>query len=93
MLDAMPRDLRDRAFITCWTRKEAYVKAVGAGLAMSLKTFAVSVDPAAPARLLWEDGDRLKATRWTLTDLSTQPGYAGALVVYGRGFNHVWQTP
>jgi 4'-phosphopantetheinyl transferase len=37
--------LRQRAFLRCWTRKESYVKALGQGLACSLKSFSVSVSP------------------------------------------------
>lgn len=35
-LIALPRQLRAEAFIACWTRKEAYAKARGVGLAMPL---------------------------------------------------------
>lgn len=41
----LPEDLRQRAFLRCWTRKEAYVKALGAGLSCSLQSFSVSVSP------------------------------------------------
>ena len=34
-----------KAFFTCWTRKEAFVKALGAGIAYGLKEFDVSIDP------------------------------------------------
>src|SRR4051794_23183005 len=44
MLD-VPEELRQRAFLRCWTRKESYVKALGKGLACSLRSFSVSVSP------------------------------------------------
>jgi 4'-phosphopantetheinyl transferase len=44
-LSALPEAVRQRAFLRCWTRKEAYVKALGAGLSCPLHSFAVSVSP------------------------------------------------
>ncbi len=44
-LCTLDENLRQRAFLRCWTRKESYVKALGQGLACSLKSFSVSVSP------------------------------------------------
>ena len=38
---------RDRAFFTCWTRKEACLKALGIGLYLATHGFEVGVEPAA----------------------------------------------
>ncbi|QDG52578.1 4'-phosphopantetheinyl transferase superfamily protein [Persicimonas caeni] len=66
-------------FYRCWTRKEAFMKATGQGLALGLKTFEVSVDD--DPRLLWvEDGE---PEAWQLSDLQIAAGYAGALCVDG----------
>jgi 4'-phosphopantetheinyl transferase len=40
---ATPPELRDAAFLRCWTGKEAVLKAVGTGITDSLATFAVSL--------------------------------------------------
>ncbi len=80
-LRELPAGRRDAAFLRCWTRKEAYVKAVGGGLSMALQDFAVSLD--APPALLWAT-DRREIDRWSLTDLSAHcPGAVAALVVGG----------
>lgn len=42
---ALPADRHLDGFFACWTRKEAYVKALGLGLSLDLASFAVSVDP------------------------------------------------
>ena len=68
------------AFFDCWTRKEAVLKAIGAGLSLSLSSFDVSLDP---------DHAELLATRWqenhqvTLQHLRAPEGYRAALAVSG----------
>jgi len=70
---------RERAFFLCWTRKEAYVKALGNGLSEPLDNFRVTVNPDAPARLVHVAHDSRAAKLWTLHDLALAPGYEGAL--------------
>jgi 4'-phosphopantetheinyl transferase len=41
----LPEEQRIDGFFTCWTRKEAYVKALGLGLSLDLSTFVLSVEP------------------------------------------------
>jgi 4'-phosphopantetheinyl transferase len=86
-LRAIPRIERTEAFFRCWTRKEAYVKAVGGGISLSLSSFDVSVAPDEPARLLAVAGQPDATERWTLRDLPPLAGYASALAVEGRGWD------
>ena len=81
---AIPDEQRDLAFFTCWTRKEAYIKAVGEGLSMPLDRFDVTLRPGEPARLLATRGDPAEAGRWTLHEIDPGPGYLGALAVEGE---------
>jgi 4'-phosphopantetheinyl transferase len=78
-LRKLPPDRRDEGFLLCWTRKEAYVKALGAGLAIPLDSFTVSLTPNTPEVLRSADADR-----WTLRSFTPRPGYVGALVVEGN---------
>jgi len=44
-LAALPAHERDKAFLTCWTRKEACLKAIGVGLLVSSQSFEVGIEP------------------------------------------------
>jgi 4'-phosphopantetheinyl transferase len=77
-------DERAEAFLACWTRKEAFLKAVGDGLGRGLDSFEVSVDPHEPARLLRVFDDPSEATRWSMHALIPAAGYVGALVIEGN---------
>jgi 4'-phosphopantetheinyl transferase len=72
-----------RGFFNCWTRKEAYVKAVGSGLSLPLRDFDVSLLPGEPARLLATRPDAQMAGRWTMQALDFGEEFAGAVVVEG----------
>ena len=76
---ALPADEKTEGFYNCWTRKEAFIKAVGDGLSHPLKEFRVSLAPGEPARFLSIAGDVLKASRWSLWALTPSPGYVAAL--------------
>jgi 4'-phosphopantetheinyl transferase len=75
---------RVEAFYKCWTRKEAFIKAIGEGLSFPLQEFEVSFEPDVPAQLLTVRGSSEEANRWTMHDLKTWDGYAAALVVEGK---------
>jgi 4'-phosphopantetheinyl transferase len=51
-LEALPEDQQVDAFLACWTRKEAFVKALGGGLSIALDSFEVSLGPSTPPSLL-----------------------------------------
>lgn len=79
-----PQD-RFAGFFRCWTRKEAYIKAHGSGLSLPLHEFDVSLAPGDQNALLAvRSGD--DASRWSLSEVSVAPGYAGALCVEGSGW-------
>ena len=76
----LPEAAHPDAFFAYWSRKEAFIKATGEGVAQ-LAAFDVSLDPGDPARLLRVDGEPPGAPRWSIQDLPATPGYAAALVV------------
>ncbi len=81
LFDELPAELRSRAFLNLWTRKEALLKATGEGIAHSLKQVEVSFLPHEPARLLSLPIGILPLSRWTLRELHPADGFAAALVV------------
>jgi 4'-phosphopantetheinyl transferase len=83
LLSLNPED-RGAAFFRCWTRKEAYVKAIGDGLTIPLNGFQVSLLPGVPARFIQLAGDPAIAREWTLDHLDLEPGYIGALAYRDR---------
>ncbi|MEM7305281.1 MAG: 4'-phosphopantetheinyl transferase superfamily protein [Planctomycetota bacterium] len=71
-------DARVRAFFRVWTRKEAYVKALGRGLSHPLAAFDVSAGEEARFGAFRDGSER---ERWTLLDLPLDGERAGALAV------------
>lgn len=72
---------RQRAFLDGWTRKEAFVKALGRGLQLPFPAFDVTLAPGVPAQLLRVGGVAGAACGWTLHSLAPGAGLVGALVV------------
>lgn len=77
-LHALAEEEKPAAFFRCWTRKEAYIKAIGSGLSHPLDSFDVTLAPGEPAALARAEG-------WSLFDLEFAPDYAAALAVEGSG--------
>jgi 4'-phosphopantetheinyl transferase len=95
-LRALPPDRQGEAFFTCWTRKEAYVKARGAGITAALDEFDVSLAPGEPAAILANRQASEADRRWSLYHLSPGPGSIGAVAVEGGGHTLAcwqWREP
>jgi 4'-phosphopantetheinyl transferase len=78
-LCATPEERRAAAFFSCWTRKEAAVKALGGSIAILCEDVEVSVLPEGPADLLAMPVSGEDRACWRLMDVPAGPGYAGAL--------------
>lgn len=83
-LGGVPAELKKLAFFNCWTRKEAYLKAVGEGLAAPLDSFVVTLVPGEEPRMLSLEGDRERAARWFYHHLVPADGYVGAFTLEGE---------
>jgi 4'-phosphopantetheinyl transferase len=80
-LRQLPAHQKPAGFFNCWTRKEAYLKAVGQGLAARLDSFDVTLAPGEPPRMLTLEGDAPRAARWFFEHFQPAPDYVGALAV------------
>jgi 4'-phosphopantetheinyl transferase len=71
-------------FFNCWTRKEAYVKALGAGLfSLPLRDFDVTLAPGEPARLVATRFQSPVPSHWSMSALVVKEGYAAAVAAEG----------
>lgn len=75
--------LRQEALLRCWTRKEAYLKAIGQGMRGSLGAIEVCVDRGEPA-LLQAPGGESEIRRWRLIDLDPAPDFAACVAIEGE---------
>jgi 4'-phosphopantetheinyl transferase len=93
-LDGLPPPDREAAFLALWTCKEAYLKAVGAGVAMPLRDLETVPDE---PRLSAIAGDPHSAAEWTLLRADLPEPAVCTVAVRGRGWTltvreHQWQT-
>jgi 4'-phosphopantetheinyl transferase len=79
----LPADQRAEGFFLCWTRKEAYLKALGEGLRFPLDRFRVSLSPSKPAQL-YGDAD----AHWSIEafdpSFNSEARYVAAVVAKGK---------
>lgn len=80
-LQALPPHHQQLAFLRGWTRKEAFLKATGVGIAQ-LQAVTVSLSPDDPALLQVPPNELLKD--WLLCDLPLPAGYVGAIALKGK---------
>ncbi len=79
----LPPEQKSPAFLLGWTRKEAYLKARGEGLALPLNQFEVTLSPGEPPALVADWHSPPSAAPWVLLDLDAGPGFTAALAVPG----------
>jgi 4'-phosphopantetheinyl transferase len=77
-LKSLPAEQQNKTFLQCWSRKEAFIKALGRGLSYPLDEICASSD--GPVQLLNAQPEQTELTDWHF--LSWEPGaeYLGAIV-------------
>ena len=72
-----------RAFFACWTRKEAFVKALGDGISFGLSEFSVSTNPYDNKVVLTTHWNEQEAQGWSLVNIIPDDEYIAALAING----------
>lgn len=82
-LRSLPLAEQPWAFHRIWTCKEAYLKAIGAGLSLDTRTFCFDFT-AKPAQLLTD-------REWTVQECAPIPAYTGAICAEGTDWSFTFQ--
>ena len=79
-LQCIPAAARKRAFLACWTRKEAIVKAIGQGLRVPLHEIEVTVAPDAEPQILGVTCGQV--ADWTLYNVDAGRDYVATVAAH-----------
>lgn len=71
-------------FTQVWTRKEAYVKAVGTGLGHPLEWFCIGRSPDNGLTVIYDRQARADSSQWHLVDLDVGQSYAACVAFCGK---------
>ncbi|HZQ20700.1 MAG TPA: 4'-phosphopantetheinyl transferase superfamily protein [Terriglobales bacterium] len=78
-LSALPLNELQKNFFACWSRKEAFLKALGEGIGVLLPHVSVTVAECESPKLIEFSEDSNAQLHWYLTDVQVSEGYAAAL--------------
>jgi 4'-phosphopantetheinyl transferase len=81
-LMSVPLSERSIAFLSCWTRKEAYIKASGKGLSEALDNFQVGFLQTEIPCLKRIGTDRALASEWTIQDINLSNNHVAAVAYH-----------
>jgi 4'-phosphopantetheinyl transferase len=90
---ALSAEKKRDTFFSWWTRKEAFMKAVGAGFSANLDFFDAVLVEKTPGAFpcAMDDG---RPVPWSIWDVHPVEGIAGAVVAAGSGWKlRMWQWP
>jgi 4'-phosphopantetheinyl transferase len=81
------------AFFSCWSRKEAFVKAIGDGISFGLSEFSISISPDQKEIKLTTHYDPIAARSWSINNISTGDEYMAAICSNRPGYEfRLWQV-
>lgn len=85
---------RKAAFFRCWTRKEAFVKAVGSGMSLAFHSFEVSIENTVETGLLRWDAAPYAVKQWRFFSFTVGPDIVGAVALdtHGRDVAVNWRS-
>jgi len=80
----LPEAQKCKEFYRYWTRKEAFVKATGRGIALGLNQCVISTDD--PSKMLNIPDGYGQEKNWRLYELDCPEGFSGAIAIRGADF-------
>lgn len=91
---SLPPAGRPAAFYACWTRKEAYLKAIGRGIAAGVASVEIFTGADGQPALRSPGPGAAPLADWSIRDLAASEGYCAALAAEGS-FTAVrcWECP
>lgn len=84
LLSQLTGEEKHLGFFRGWTRKEAYLKALGNGLSVPLDSFDISLSASNPIGMLSNRFDPDEVSRWSFYTFVPCQGFIGALVIEGQ---------
>ena len=89
-LDQLTVIAKQKAFYRCWTRKEAFVKAIGEGLS-HLDTIGGAVLPGKQSEINTIEWNYRANGKWSLQSFDAIPGYTAAIAVEANQWIQKWR--
>ena len=83
-LSTLPGEELAWNFYACWTRKEAFLKALGVGIGTMLTDVSITARYCVPPRLLEFRPHRSELHRWSLQDIPVPRDYSAAIALEGE---------
>jgi 4'-phosphopantetheinyl transferase len=77
---------KTNAFFKIWTRKEAFIKAIGKGMYYPLKSFCVDINPSGSYEHLVIFNHPLESKLWRTSELNTSDGYVASMAIKSDRF-------
>jgi 4'-phosphopantetheinyl transferase len=74
-------------FFKIWTRKEAFIKAIGNGMYYPLKSFSVNIDPAGRSEHLVIFNHPMESGLWRTSEINTSDGYIASVAIKSDKFH------
>jgi 4'-phosphopantetheinyl transferase len=90
-LDKVSEKNLELAFFNCWTRKEAFIKAVGEGLSYPLADFTVTLIPGDEPEIIWIKKNPEEINDWSMINIEVKENYISSLAIKSKGVRIIYK--
>ena len=92
ILTALSAAEQKKGFFTCWTQKEAYVKAIGKGITIPLETITVLFSQSNSEERRDLGDEKQDISTWSISEISVDSDYSAALAIQNTdSTNSYWE--